>query len=282
MVIEHAYLDDLRIHKAGGYAVTRMTLGAPAPRAVSDNRPSSHGAVDATAFYGPRSVELTGYVTADSFAEFWPRVDNLMRRLALGSNHVFRFRRLGDDFDLQASVRVDSPVDLPVGDIPKPYAAWGVSLFCPDPRLFASALTSGSYDPTDAGSGGLTFPLEFPLVFGVGVGAGSLVVDHEGTVPTPPVLVAHGPVTNPILDNDTTGLSIYTRDCGLSLGDTLTLDVRERTVVLNGSTHRPDLVDVARTSWWDVAPGANQLRMRGSGMVAGETELSVSFRAARI
>lgn len=281
MVIEYVYLDALQIHKAGGFGVTQMTLGSPAPRAVAENRPSGHGAVDATSFYGPRVIELTGFVQASSFADFWPKVDDLLGGLALGSEHVLRFRRLGDTFDLQTTVRVDSSVDLPVGDVPRPFARWGVSLFCRDPRLYAD-LTSGAYDPTDAGSGGLVFPLGFPLVFGASGVSGALQVENAGNVSTPPVLVVTGPVTNPILDNDTTGLAIHTRDCGLAAGDTLTLDVRRRTAVLNGTTPRPDLVNASLTTWWELRPGFNQIRMRGSAMASSQTELAVTFRPARI
>lgn len=281
MVIESAWLDNLQIHKTANYGVPRMTLGSPSPRGVTEPRPSAHGVTDSTAFYGPRAIELVGTIQAPDMAGFWPLVDELLGRLALGSEHTFRFRRLGESFDLQTTVRVDSDVDLPVGDVPKPFARWGVSLLAPDPRLYTSTVTSGSYDPTDAGDGGLDFPLDFPLEFGVSGGAW-LSLDNEGTVSTPPTIIVTGPVINPIIDNDTSGLSIFTRDCGLGVGDTLTLDVRARTAVLNGTTLRPDLVDVSRTTWWDVRPGVNRLRMRGSGMASGQTELAVGFRSARV
>lgn len=282
MVIESAWLDNLQIHKAGGLAVTNMTLGSPPPRAVAENRPDAHGSVDSTRFYGPRTIELTGHVSAPSFPEFVGRVDGLLGRLSLGSVHVLRFRRLGDVGDLRCVVRVDSGVDMSAGDHPGPFVRWGVTLYCADPRLYSDTLTISSYDPTDLGSGGLVFPLGFPLDFDAGGGAGSLVVENAGTVSTPPVLTVTGPVVNPTLDNDTLGLSIRTRDCGLASGDTLVVDVASRTVRLNGTTSRPDLVDVAGTHWWELAPGINQLRMRGGGMVASETGLEVGFRSAHI
>lgn len=282
MVIESAWLDNLQIHKTANYGVPRMTLGSPSPRGVMESRPSAHGVTDSTAFYGPRAIELVGTIRAPDMTGFWPLVDELLGRLALGSEHTFRFRRLGESFDLQAVVRVDSDVDLPVGDVPKPFARWGVSLLAPDPRLYTSTVTSGSYDPTDAGDGGLVFPLDFPLVFGVGAGAGALFLENEGNIETPPAIEVTGPVVNPIIDNDTAGLSIHTRNCALAAGDTLVLEPREGTARLNGTTIRPDLIDVSRTTWWSVRPGINVLRLRGSGMTGGQTQLAVSFRSARI
>lgn len=282
MVLEGVWLDDYQLHRTTNLGVVQLSLGSPSPRAVTDNRPSDHGAVDATRLYGPRIIELTGQVWAATFPEFWALVDGVQGRLALGSDHTLRLRRLGDGFDLQTAVRVDSAVDMTAGEAPVPFVRFGVSLFCADPRLYSSTVTLGSYDPTDAGAGGLTFPLDFPLVFGAPDGVGSLSVDNEGTTATPPTFVVTGPVTNPIIDNDTTGLSIYTRDCALAVGETLTIDVRERRVLLSGTTPRPDLIDVSRTTWWEVRPGVNQLRMRGSGMASGQTGLQASFRSARI
>lgn len=282
MVIESAWLDNLQIHKTANYGVPRMTLGSPSPRGVMEPRPSGHGSSDSTVFYGSRVIEVTGIIQAPDMAGFWPLVDNLQGRLALGSEHLLRFRRLGESFDLQAVVRVDSDVDLPVGDVPKPFARWGVSLLAPDPRLYTSTTTSGSYDPTDEGDGGLVFPLNFPLVFGVGAGAGALALENEGNIATPAEIVVTGPVVNPTVDNDTVGASIYTRDCALAPGDTLVLDTRAATLRLNGTTLRPDLIDVTRTTWWSVRPGVNVLRLRGSGMSSGQTQMAVSFRSARI
>lgn len=281
-MIEYAYLDNLQIHGGSNYGLINMGMGSPAPRAVADLRPSDHGATDATAYYGPRIFELIGNITAASMAALWEAADELKGSLVLGSTHTLRFRREGLTFDEQAVVRVDSPVDMPTGPMPSPLLMWGVSLLAPDPRIYTTTENSGSYDPTDSGTGGLSFPLDFPLDFGVSDTAGRLTVENEGNVSSPPTFVITGPVTNPIIDNDTTGQSIYTQDTALSTGDTLTIDTAAKTVVLNGTTSRPDLISVSLTDWFYIRPGSNQLRLRGSDMESTETELAVTFRNARI
>lgn len=276
-MIDYLHVDDLLLP-----GVESFTMGSPAPRAVVDARPTDHGATDATLYYGPRSFELIGSVTAASFADLWAAIDNIKGKLVLGSVHVIRFRRTGLAFDEQAVVRVDSPVDIPLTPMPSPYLNFGVSLFAADPRIYTSTQVQGTYDPSSSGTGGLFFPLTFPLNFNVSDTAGRLTVDHEGNIATPPVFVITGPVTNPILDLDTLSRSIYTRDTTLAAGDILTIDVAARSVVLNGTTSRPDLINTALTDWFYIAPGSNQLRLRGSGMVAAQTQLAVSFRHARI
>lgn len=279
-MIDYAYLDALQVHGGGVIKVTRFPFGSPAPRAVAEPRPGEHGATDSTELYGPRVWEVTGNIEAASSDAMWAALDELKANLQLGAWRVLRFRRAGLTFDEQARVRVDSPVDATGGTRAAPFITWGVSLFAPDPRVYAATVSSGDYDPTDTGSGGLSFPLVFPLVFGAG-GAAALQVENEGTIATPAVLTVTGPVVNPTLDNDTVGASIRTTGLELDVGEVAVFDTDSRTLVVNGNP-RGDLVDVALTDWWHLARGVNQLRLRGGGMSAGQTELAVTYRSARI
>ena len=123
-------------------------------------------------------------------------------------------------------------------------------------------------------------PLVFPLTFSTTT-ATHLELANAGNFETPPVLTIAGPVINPILDNDTLGDSIALV-IALGESDRLVVDVAARSVKLNGAP-RLDLLDVAATTdWWQLSPGTNKLRLRGTGMASGVTELSVSFRDARI
>lgn len=282
-MIESAYIDDLQIHGVAGYRVEAFAVGSPAPRAVALARPSGNGATDSTQFYGPRTVEIIGTVIGTTAADLWASLDDLKGALSLGAVRILRFRREGLTFDERMEVRVDSPVDVPLEPSNvSPVVRWGVSLFAADPRMYSDTLNTGTYDPTDSGAGGLAFPLAFPLTFDASEGVGRLTVENEGTISTPATFTITGPVTNPTLDNDTTGESVYFTGLALASGDTVVLDTRDRTVLLNGTTLRPDLVDPALTDWFDLEPGVNLLRLRGDDMVTTETELSVSYRNARI
>lgn len=277
-----AEIDGFAIHGGGnGVALTSIEVGSPQPRQVVGSRPWQHGASDATRFYGPRLIALTGSIQAASLAELWQLLDDLKGSLALGSERTLTFERDGLGYAETIVVRVDSPVDVPItAGMVQPYLAWGVSLLAPDPRFYGPQ-SSGSYDPTTTGDGGLVFSLDFPLVF-EGDGSATLTVTNEGNIETPPVFTITGPVVNPIIDNDSTGESIYTTGLDLDTGDTVVIDVAARQVLLGGTTNRPDLIDSSTTTWFDLQPGSNQLRLRGTGMSATETELAVSFNPARI
>lgn len=295
-MIDNVFIDGFQIH--GGiypaptlypgdpipgevaYGLTQFGIGSPGPRAVTESRPSAHGASDATMFYGPRTVELVGRVLAPDTATLWPLVDNLKGALRLGSWHVLKFRRTGLTYDERFMVRVDSPVDIPLVLGSTRMVTFGVSLFAPDPRIYTDTTSSAEYDPTSTGAGGLSFSLGFALAFGAG-GSATLNAVNEGNIDTPPTFTITGPVTNPVITNETTGQAIYTTGLGLSTGETLTIDVEARQARL-GTTPRPDLIDSALTTWFELAPGTNALRMTGTGMSATLTELAVSWRSARI
>jgi len=281
-MIDWLNIDALQIHGGATIKAVSLSMGSPGPRDAMAARPSDHGATDVTRFYGPRSWELTGNIEGPDMGAMWEAVDAVKGALVLGSTHVMTFQRTGLTFDERAVVRVGSPVDAMALSSPAPLIRFGVSLLAADPRIYSNTLNTSSYDPTDSGTGGLVFPLVFPLDFQASDTAGRMSVDNEGNIASPPIFVVTGPVTNPIIDNETTGESIYTQETGLASGDTLTVDVAARSVVLNGTTSRPDLLDSSRTDWLYIEPGVNQLRLRGSDMVATETELAVSFRNARI
>lgn len=284
-MIAEAYLGELQIHGgASSCRLTGFTIGSPEPREVADLRPDDHGTVDETRLYGPRTFELVGRIVAADLEAMWDDLDAIKGALALGQVVTLRFLRDGRSSLERAEVRVAGAVDVPLApELGRtPMIRWGVSLRAPDPRIYSDTASSGAYDPTDGGTGGLEFPLTFPLDFGTDDTAGRLTLENAGTIATPVVITITGPVVNPIVDNDTAGLSIYTRDLELLAGETVELDTLERGVLLGGTTSRPDLIDVELTDWWALLPGVNQLRLRGSGMSAGLTELAVSYRSARI
>jgi Siphovirus-type tail component, C-terminal domain len=276
-------LDDFYIHGgSNGVALTTFDLGSPSPRSIIDTRPGQHGATDATRYYGPRLIALGGRVVASTAASLWSNFDDLKGALVAGSTHTLKIVRDGTGIAERCQVRVDGALESPVvaGTV-GPIMRFGVTLLAPDPRWYSDTLSQGSYDPTDSGTGGLTFDLDFELTFNVSSGA-TLTTDNQGTISTPPYFTVTGPVVNPKITNETTGESIYTTGLALSTGATVEIDVANRRCLLGGTTSRPDLIDSSLTEWFELQPGINQLRMTGSGMSASATNLAVSYRSARI
>lgn len=278
-MVESAYLAELQIHGGASIALQRFRH-APVPRRESVPVPRGDGELDFSRFYSGAVVELAGFVRGDTVGGAIETLDVLRAALALGGGGLeLRFRRAGRDFDELCTVRQNGAIDAPLEGLSR-VIGFAVDFIAADPRIYSSTLRTGAYDPTDGVSGGLSFPLNFPLVFAATSGA-ALDVTNAGTRSTPPTYTIAGPARNPIVDNETTGASLYTTGVDLAAGEELTIDVARRRVVLGG-TSRPDLIAGAPSVWGDLAPGPNRLRMRGDGFSAGLTELGVAFRDARI
>jgi len=114
-----------------------------------------------------------------------------------------------------------------------------VELTATDPRKYSAIPTTVSTTLASQ-SGGMTFNATFPVSFGT-VGAGGTVsLTNAGNFQTPLQFTILGPVTNPILDNLTTGQSLLFT-ITLATGDTLVITGAGTSVVsiiLNGTASR--------------------------------------------
>lgn len=280
-MIEYLFVDDIQIHRTANAWLAKWPtgLGLSPPRRDVSPRANRPGAIDRTRWHDGRTIDLPECViAADGEESTWAAFDAVKQRLQLGDERVLRFRRRGMTEDEQIVVRVSSALDAVVRPS-APVIAWGVSLFAEDPRMYGTTLRGGSYDPSAAiAGGGVSFPLTFPLQFSTTTSS-HLEVVNSGNTDSPPILTVHGPVVNPVIDNDTIGESIRLT-YALGSGDEIRVDVGERSVQLNGA-ERKDLFDARLSSWWELAPGTNRLRLRGSGMASDVTELTVLYRNAR-
>jgi hypothetical protein len=287
-VIERAWIDDLKVHDVEELATIPYALsavgglgGSPAPKSSKTDRPRYHGSVVRSRWYQERVFELRGYVRGLDPGDALARLDTLKGALRLGQERLLRFRRLGFPEDERIAFRVESELDAPLEGVRR-LLKWGVTVVSGDPRIYSDTLKVANYDPTAAGVGsGIVFPIDFPIVFeGVG-GLERLEVQNGGNVETPPILSITGPALNPIVDLETTLESIYTQNLELLADEVAVIDVAQRKLTI-GSDLRSELVDPARSIWFELQPSTNHLRLRGSNFAAGTTDLAVSFRDARI
>jgi Phage tail protein len=291
VILEAVTFDELPLLDCGAglfpVGLTDANLGSgPEPRTSSEGKPSADGTVNRTRFWGPRIVELVGYVATDTREELNVRLDEIRAAFSLREAHVLRFVPLGQD-EHELEVVVASRFEAPVSGWQNTLT-WAVTLEAPDPRLYLAAVVEVSYEPTvPAGAtAGLLFPLAFPLVFSTAAppsgGDTFLSAWNNGTTSTPVELTLEGPVTSlQGIRNLTTGEAVDTVLTGLAAGDLLVVDTAARTVTLNGAA-APELVDAAGTTWFELIQGENQLDVDGAGFEAGATKLTAKFREAKI
>lgn len=154
-------------------------------------------------------------------------------------------------------------------------AAAQFRMFAEDSIIYSAALveTEIAYGG-DAGTG-FAFNLSFNFSFGPVVAPTGATISVGGTRPTPAVFVITGPITSPVITNDTLGVSLAF-NITLGASDTLTIDTANRTVVLNGSLNRRNTL--LQPNWFFLQPGDNFIRY-GGGAGTGSF-LTVQHRAA--
>jgi Phage tail protein len=200
-------------------------------------RPSDHGDYPGAGYYQARMVGFTLAVYGDSIAD----TEELLKQL--------RQRATYADDEQQLVVR-DSASTLWAGgrvvarSIPhQPQRTLGVAAAavqwkCSSPLRFGLATHSVHLVP-GVGSGGLTYPLTYPLDYGTETTGASAVAINDGDAPAPARIVFAGPGTGYSV---TVGGQLLKFTLPLVAGDTLTVDTRDGTVLLNDSSDRTGYV----------------------------------------
>jgi len=152
-----------------------------------------------------------------------------------------------------------------------------VEFVATDPRIYDATLTSVTKGVA-AASGGFTFPITFPLTFGVSTaGSGTFQVNNIGNFNTRPSVRITGPVDNPRLEHTDQGKIIQ---LAISLGatDYVDIDFATRNIILNGTASRRSTLTPS-SQWWDLQPGINNIRYAANSLATGSTA-TLTFRSA--
>jgi hypothetical protein len=220
----------------------------PDMRSNSDALPGSDGGTEPNPLFGPRLMQWHGKAMGATPALAQKAAREFAALLATDRSGTLTV----DDGSLALSARV-----LPQGTSPV-FVKWvtdvwfefGLSLVAPDPRKYGPVVevVTGMAGST----GGLPFPLTFPLAFGSASG-GSVTVDNTGTIKSWPIMRIAGPVVNPRIINPATGDELRV-NLTLAAGEYLDIDTAARTVLLQGTASRRK--DVATSGeWLPVPPG---------------------------
>lgn len=148
-------------------------------------------------------------------------------------------------------------------------------MFAEDPRIYDAVETSTTIGYGGDAGLGFAFPFGFNLDFGGGATPGGTNVTNTGNRPTPVTFVITGPIVSPVITNTVTG-DVMAFAITLGVGETLTINTRDRTVYLNGNINRRNTMTSA--DWFLLQPGVNFI---GFGGLSGTgSTMSITFRSA--
>lgn len=250
----------------------------PAPRTVTGDNESDHGAWDLTRFYGPRSYELKGTAHAPTHAAMHAAKGRFMAACGLtpfmlrvlepgGLDRWAMFRRDGQPLWTETLLRPDGSGT----------AQFSVPLWAKDPRAYSTAVQTASTGfPTT--TGGLSLPTVVPFVLDAVSSSGEMNMVNAGNETAWPTYridpSGSQPVVDPVIVDAATGRAMRFA-LTISPGEWLTIDTRTHEVLGNGDPGAPRRA-AFHGDWFGLEPGNNTIRFTGASG-AGST-LSASWR----
>lgn len=115
------------------------------------------------------------------------------------------------------------------------------------------------------------------LVFGPTSG-GALLTNNVGNYPTWPTFTLTGPLTNPKVTLQSTG-EFFALNTTLSASDTIVIDMKAGTVILNGSTTRYNTM-VTGSSWFTLPVGAGSVQVSSTSASYEDGLFAIDYRSA--
>lgn len=281
MIVADLSIDGTSIFDAQLFAATtsinRALYGRPGVKANTQTRPDGDGVYDLSEFYDAREFTIPGRLrlTDGSATSFLQAHDLLGTLLLAGIDHVLRVTFTNGTareltFRTAGEYEFDGETNIGVGRFTCPVRAGEVRWFNASPRTF-------HFDPTGSPGFGITNPFLSPID-GAGPGQSVITFLNAGNIWTPPVYVFTGPWFNPWLQNQTTGVTLYTRDSDLAAGETLTIDTAARDVYLGPSIDNSRVDWSASDGWPVLVPGPNVL-VAGGAWASGASLDGTSYDA---
>lgn len=260
------YLDSMQIHSNSGqptYVVKTPIEGLEFPevRVSKYSRSGEYGAVIPNTLYDGRHITLQGYVLTNTLAAYEAARRALEGTLAINkdSNNKVHPRTLKlttmDDLAVQCDVFVRS-LQMRVNNLIG--GEFFLDMYAPDYTLQAQSASSESLSRTVGG--GFVLPVVLPI-FSTPSSGGTATVTNNGTAESFPIITISGPMTNPIISNNTLNRYMQLR-LTVQTGEQITIDMKNKTIMKDGQSVIQN--KVAGSQFWWLNPGANTVQIQSS------------------
>lgn len=221
----------------------------PASNIAVAKKPRSHGAWVSDPTLEARHMNLPGTVIAPSEAALTDALDRLNQAATITATTL---TVVEGGVSRWATVHREGAV---LTKRISPLAVeWAVGLVAPDPRKFGDEISASTGLPSS--TGGVTFPLAFPVTFDAVTESGQVSLTNNGNIAGPVRLRIDGPVTGPVVTHVGTGRSlVFSTSLVLGEGEFITVDAERREVLAQGQSSRNGWV--TGRGWPLFVPGVN-------------------------
>lgn len=210
-------------------------FGLPPVNRNTERGPYQHGETNKGFRLAPRTIQLVLLAYGDSEAAYFTQRDFLLY-LFSPSDEPIKLRLTTPNGQRQIDCYYSGGLELPSSERYAHSQRVAVSLFAPDPTFYDPTTTTLSFGISATG-GALNIPLVVPMMVGSAELNQTIAVSYGGTWDTYPVVTIYGPITNPVITNETTGDILDFTGTIIPNGDWYTIDTRygSKRVYRNGS-----------------------------------------------
>lgn len=241
--------------QGGNFIITGVTgLGAADIRTSSFLFSGRDGGMVTDQLYGFRTIAITGKIGSTTGDQAQHKTDRVALQNAMPIGTTF-------PIDITLFNGETYTIDVSLTDLKLEYNRRGYA------SDFLIQLTAGDpyFYSTDGGDeqhasisrvtqGGYVTPYDLPVNWASGTGATAVINAGESTYL--PRIELHDQADNPVIINQTTG-ERFELDINLVPGDDVVIDMKARTVKLNGASIIGN--KTADSTWWGLAPGSNSI-----------------------
>jgi hypothetical protein len=251
---------------------------SPDTRRTAKPRPHTHGLRTSRGLKGGMHPVLEG-----AFIHDHPSQQETMRRQLIGAAYsildsygTLRWQPSDSGGEWRyVEVQLDERPDVQGGL----YKKFIIPLIAEKPFIFGELQEEDTSFLSPSGGGGFTFPFSFSFTFASsGAPNGGVVVHNGGEVDTYPIVRVHGPVTDPILRNDTTGQRVTLTGVTIAGGLYADYDMWEETITRSDGVDLQGFIVTSTSEFFPLVSGDNIIVLSGSATSVTSTHATVYWR----
>lgn len=222
--------------------------------------PQGHGVFPSNSLLGKRLILCEGTILKDSTSEYMQERMNILGALSpFTPGGIQKIGDLNIDFDgisetVSAECTLDTYPSLPIEAMQGARGDYQINFKAFDPRFYGDETHTAELLPGVVSSG-RAYPKTYPYGYTIGTaGEGDVLIANTGNVETFVTATIHGAATSPqivIFYPDST-TDTFTLNYTLDTDDTVVIDFRNRTAILNGSVNIFE--QTIGSTWWSLPP----------------------------
>lgn len=266
-------LENVTFNTTGNFKLQAPVVGldTPTERTSFGNYSGTDGGYVASQFYGVRDFSITGFIRSESTTQHALDRQILTNSVPLKEDIGITIITFAGQSLYFTARRTRLSMDV----IKPCVSAFKIDFVAPDHLIYdISEGSMLSVTLSKLTGGGAILPFILPVTLDASAGSQSVI--NSGTSTIYPLITVSGTVTNPRITNLTTNQAIEIT-INMSGADELLIDMRHRTITLNGSNILA--YKTTDSEWWGLFVGSNLLQFETDG--GGDTgTATVTWRPA--